>query len=92
MSGAHVSGEILHATEVDEGSGQEATQADVEDQAALDDFDNLARDVLAGLELLLDAVPSTLVLGTLLGEDQTAVLVFLLENQSLDFVAQGNDL
>ncbi len=82
--GAQVCSKILNATKINEGSRQEATQADVEDQAALDDFDNLAVDVLAGLELLLDADPSTLVLSTLLGEDQTTVLVLLLENQSLD--------
>ena len=87
-----VGGEVLDATEVDEGSGQEATQADVEDQAALDNLDNLALDVLAGVELLLDAVPSTLVLGTLLGQDQTTVLVLLLENQSLDGITECNDV
>ena len=76
-AGAHVGGEVLDTTEVDEGGGQEATQADVEDQAALDNLDNLALDVLAGVELLLDAVPSTLVLGTLLGQDQTTVLVLI---------------
>ena len=91
-TGAHVGGEVLDATEVDEGSGQEATQADVEDQAALDNLDNLALDVLAGVELLLDAVPSTLVLGTLLGQDQTTVLVLLLENQGLDGITECNDV
>ena len=85
-AGAHVGVEVLDATEVDEGSGQEATQADVENQAALDDLDDLALDGLAGVELLLDAVPGALVLGTLLGEDETALLVLLLENQSLDLV------
>ena len=90
--GAQVGVEVFHATKVNEGSRQEATQADVEDEAALDDFDNLAGDGLAGLELLFDADPSALVLSTLLGEDQAAVLVFLLKNKSLDFVAQGNDL
>ena len=91
-AGAHVGGEVLDATEVDEGSGQEATQADVEDQAALDNLDNLALDVLAGVELLLDAVPSTLVLGTLLGQDQTTVLVLLLENEGLDGITECNDV
>ncbi len=78
--------------EVDEGGGQEATQADVEDQAALDNLDDLALDVLAAVELLLDAVPGALVLGTLLGEDQTTVLVLLLENQGLDGVAHADDV
>ena len=42
--GAQVRVEILHAAKVDQGSRQEAAQADVEDEAALDDFDNLAGD------------------------------------------------
>ncbi len=77
---------------VDEGGGQEAAQADVEDKAALDDLDDLALDVLAGLELGLDGIPGALVLGALLGENQTALLVLLLENQGLDLVAQVDEL
>ena len=38
------------------------------------------------------AVPGALVLGTLLGEDETALLVLLLENQSLDLVVHGDDV
>ena len=91
-AGAHVGGEVLDATEVNEGGRQEAAQADVEDKAALDDLDDLALDGLAGVELLLDGVPGALVLGTLLGEDETALLVLLLENQSLDLVVHGNDV
>ena len=44
------------------------------------------RDVLAGVELLFDLGPRALVLSTLLGQDQTAVLVLLLENQGLDLI------
>ena len=54
--------------------------------------DDLARDGLASLELLLDRNPSALVLSTLLGEDQAAVLVLLLENEGLDLVAQVHDV
>ena len=82
----------MNATEVDEGGGQEAAQADVEDQAALDDLDDLALDVLAGVELLLDAVPGALVLSALLGEHQTAVLVLLLKDEGLDGIAQRDDV
>ncbi len=89
--GAEVGGEILHAAKVNEGSGQEAAQADVEDKTALDDLDDLALDVLAGVELLLDAIPGTLVLGALLGENQTTVLVLLLEHERLDGVAQRHE-
>ena len=40
--------QVLDAAEVDERRGQEAAQADVEDQAALDDLDDVTLDVLAG--------------------------------------------
>ena len=41
---AHVGLEVAHAAEVDERRGQEAAQADVEDQAALDHLDDRALD------------------------------------------------
>ena len=41
--------EILNAPDVDERRGQEAADAEVEDEAALDDLDHLADDGLAGL-------------------------------------------
>ncbi len=89
---AEVHVEILHAAKVDQRRGEEATKTDVEDEAALDDFDNLARNNFAGLELLFDADPGTLVLGALLGKDQTAVLVLLLENESFDLIAESDDI
>ena len=49
-------------------------------------------DVLAGLELLLDAAPSALVLGTLLGQHETAVRALLGHNKSLDGIAHRNDV
>ncbi len=84
--------EVLHAAKVDERRRQEAAEADVDDETALDDLDDLALDVLATLELLLDVVPRTLVRGTLLGEDEPAVLVLLLENERLDLVAELHDV
>ena len=90
--GAQVHIQILDATKVDQGSRQEAAQADIEDEAALDDFDNLAGNNLAGLELLFDLNPGALVLGTLLGQDQTTVFIFLLQDEGLDFVAESNDI
>ena len=71
---------------------KEAAQADVQDKTALDHLDDLAGDHFAGLELLLDGNPGTLVLGALLGEDETAVLVLLLRDQRLDLVAQAHDV
>ena len=41
---------------------------------------------------LLDRAPGPLVLGPLLGEDQPAFLVLLLEDEGLDLVAQRDDL
>ena len=90
--GAQVGVQILHAAQVHERGRKEATQADVQDKTALDHLDDLAGDHFAGLELLLDGNPGTLVLGALLGEDEAAVLVLLLENQSLDLVAQAHDV
>src|SRR5437016_4945550 len=43
---AHVLIEIRHAADVDERSGQEAPDAEVDDQTALDDLDHLALDRL----------------------------------------------
>ena len=82
----------VDAAQVHEGSGQEAAQADVEDKTALDDLDDLALDVLAGVELLLDAVPSALVLGTTLGEDHAALLVLFLDNLGLNGIAKSDDI
>ena len=87
-----VCSKILNTTKINERSRQEATETDVEDQAALDDFDNLAGNNFASLELFLNLNPSTLVLSTLLGEDETTVLVLLLENQGLELIAQRYDL
>ena len=90
--GVEVHVEVLDAAQVDERRGQEAAQPDVDDEAALDDFDDLADDRLASLELLFDGNPGALVLGALLGEDQAAVLVFLLQDQRLDLVANLDEL
>ena len=90
--GAQISGKILHAAEINEGRRQEAAQTDVEDKTTLDDFDNFTGDHFASLEFVLDLDPSTLVLCALLGKDETAIFVFLLENKRLEAIAQLNDL
>src|SRR5205823_35773 len=54
---------------------EEAAQADVEDQAALDHLDDGTLDHALGLLDLLDGAPGPLVLGPLLREDQAALLV-----------------
>ena len=59
--------EALVLQKEDKGGRQEATQADVEDQAALDDLDDgTGNDAVLFLDLF-DLTPSALVLCTLLG-------------------------
>ncbi len=41
---------------------------------------------------LLDLAPGALVLGALLGQDQAAVLVLLLQDQGFDHITDGDDL
>ena len=89
---AHVGLELAHPAQLDQRCGQEAPQADVHDQAALDHLDDRSGDHLVGLLELLDGAPGPLVLGPLLREDQATLLVLLLEDEGLDGLAQGDDL
>src|SRR6201985_2683369 len=83
---------VAAAAPPDDRRGQEAAQADVDDEAALDDLDDGALDDLVLLLLLLDRAPGALVLRALLGQDEPAFFVLLLENQGLDLIADGDDL
>ena len=76
--------EVADAAHLDQRGGQEAAQADVEDEAALDDLDDGAGDDAVLFLDLLDRAPGALVLRALLGQDQPAFLVLLLEDQGLD--------
>jgi hypothetical protein len=87
---AHVLVEVRHAADVDERCRQKAAHTQVDDQAALDDLDDSARDRLAGLGGGLDATPGLLEPSALLGQDQTAVLVLLGEDQRVDLFAERN--
>ena len=84
--------QVADAAHLDERGGQEAAQTDVDDQAALDDLDDGAFDNAVLFLDLLDRAPGAFVLCALLGEDQTAFLVLLLENQGLDLVTDVDDL
>ncbi|GMA85033.1 hypothetical protein GCM10025868_02830 [Angustibacter aerolatus] len=88
----HVGLQVAHAPHLDERRRQEAAQADVEDQAALDDLDDGAGDDAVVLLDLLDRAPGALVLRALLGQDEPTLLVLLLEDQGLDLVADLDDL
>src|SRR3954452_11254402 len=84
--------EVTHAAHLHQRGRQEAAEADVEDQAALDDLDHGALDDAVLFLDLLDGAPGALVLGALLGQDQPAFLVLLLEDQGLDLVADVDDV
>src|SRR5215210_1114695 len=58
--GRHELVEVLHAADVDERRRQEAADAEVEDQAALDDLDHTALDRVALLVRVLDRLPRDL--------------------------------
>ena len=89
---ADVRGQVAHTTHLNERGRQEATQADVDDEAALDSFDDGAFDNAIGFLDLLDIAPGALILCTLLGQDKTAFLVFLGHDKGLDGVADFDDI
>ena len=80
--------EVLDAADVDQRRGQEATDAQVEDQAALDDLDHLADHRLAALGCRLDRLPRDLETRALLREDQAPLGVLLREHERVDLVAE----
>src|SRR5215218_7819787 len=85
---AHELVQVLDPADVDQRGGQEAADAEVEDQAALDDLDNGALDGLAGVGRPLDATPGLLEAGALLGEDQPPLLVLLGEDEGVDLLPE----
>ena len=87
-----VRGQVTDAAQLDQRCGEESAQADVDDESTLDDLDHGTGDNTVVLLDLLDVAPRTLVLGTLLREDEAAFLVLLLENQRLDLVADVDNL
>ena len=84
---ANVGLQVADATHLNEGSRQEAAQADVQDEAALDDLDDgTGNRLFLGLQLL-DGAPSALVLCALLGQDQAAFLVLLSQDKRVNLIA-----
>ena len=80
--------QVAHPAQLDERGRQEAAQADVDDEAALDDLDDRTLDDAVLLLELLDVAPRPLVLGPLLGQEQAAFLVLLLEDEGFDLLAE----
>ena len=78
---------IANTTHLNEGCGQEASQTNVKDKTALDNLNNGTGDDAVVFLDLFDVAPCTLVLCALLGEDQATFLVFLSQDESLDFIA-----
>src|SRR5207302_505041 len=72
---------VAHPAHLDERCRQEATQSDVEDQPTLDDLDDRALDDAVLVLDLLDRAPGALVLCALLGQNEPAFLVLLLEDE-----------
>jgi hypothetical protein len=89
---AEVRREVAHAAKLDERGRQESAESDVDDEPALDDLDHGTGDDAVRFLDLLHIAPRTLVLGALLGEDEAAFFVFLLEDEGLDAVSDLNDL
>ena len=87
-----VGSEVTDATQLDQRSGEEATQTDVNDEATLDHLDDsTGNDTVLFLDLL-DVTPGALVLCALLREEQTTFLVFLLDDQGLDLVTEFDNV
>ena len=89
---ADVGLQVANATHLDERCGKESAQADVDDEATLDDLDDVAGDDTVGVLDLLDLGPGTLLLCAALREEKAAFLVFLLEDVGLDAISYGDDL
>src|SRR5690606_19781240 len=81
--------QLPHATPRAQPDGQQAARPDVDAAPAPADRDDGAAHALVLLRGLLDGAPSALVLGALLGEDQPAFLVLLLQDKGFDEVANG---
>ena len=84
---ADVGLQVAHPAHLHQGGGQEAAQADVDDEAALDDLDDVPGDDAVLFLDLLDRAPGALVLSPLLGQDQPTLLVLFLLDQGLDLIA-----
>lgn len=82
----HVGLEVTDSAHLNKRGGKEATQADVDNKSTLDDLDDGTGDDAVFFLDLLNRAPGALILGTLLGQDQTTFLVLLLLNEGLDLI------
>src|SRR5581483_342881 len=84
--------QVANPPQIHQRGRQEPAQADVEDQPPLHDLDHRALDRAARLHDLLDPPPGALVLRALLRQDETSLLVLLLQDEGFDVVADLHDL
>lgn len=82
----------MYAAKVNQGRGQKAAKANVEDKTALDDLDNLAFHHVAVVEEIFNALPSVLVLGALFAQHEATILVLFLKHEALNRLAYRDDL
>ena len=80
--------EVTYPPQFDQRCRKEAAEPDVDDEAALHHLDDRPGDHTVGLLDLFDLAPGALVLGTLLGENQTSLSVLALEDNGLDSLPQ----
>ena len=81
-----------HTAKLDQGSREEPAQTDVDYEPSLDDLDDEALHDATGLLDPFDRAPRTLVLGTLLREDQATFLVLLLEHERFDLLTDRDNV
>src|SRR5215204_5368725 len=82
--------QVLNAADVDQRGRQEAADAEVEDQAALDHLDHLAVDGLTRLPRLLDPLPRDLEPGALLRQHEAPFGVLFRHDERVDLVADAD--
>ena len=88
---ANVWSQIANTSQFDKRGWQESTKSDVDDQAALDNFDNKAFNCsVNGLDLL-NVSPCTLVLRALLGKQQATFFVLKRDDKRFNLFAKLDD-
>ena len=84
--------QISYAAHLHERGREEAAQTNVDDQAALNNLDDVTLDDAVLFLDALDRAPCAFVLCALLGQDQAAFLVLLGEHESLNNVTHSDNL
>ena len=82
--------EVLDRLDIDQGTGQERPQTNVDRQTTLDPIDDPARDDLTFLVRFFDLLPNPHALGFGLRQKDVTFLVFGLLEKNLDLIADRN--